>query len=58
VLYYRDFINFAKTRRRQYDVGWSYLKLRDNRYLRTILLKDPFSSWDPRVEQWFLSAGG
>ena len=51
-----DFIAFAKARRRQYDVGWSYLRLRAGRQAQTVLLKDPFSSWDPRVEQWFLSA--
>jgi len=53
-----DFIAFAKAGRRQYDVGWSYLRLRAGRQAQTVLLKDPFSSWDPRVEQWFLSAVG
>ena len=51
-----DFIVFAKARRRQYDVGWCYLRLGAGRQARTALLKDPFSSWDPRVEQLFLSA--
>jgi proteasome accessory factor A len=45
-----DFIKFANERNKSYDVGWSYLKLND-RYQRTILCKDPFKSWDPRVEE-------
>jgi len=49
-----DFIRFANERNRSYDVGWSYLKLND-RYQRTILCKDPFQSWDPRVEEMIAS---
>jgi len=45
-----DFIKFANEKNKSYDVGWSYLKLND-RYQRTILCKDPFKSWDPRVEE-------
>ena len=45
-----DFIKFANEKNKSYDVGWSYLKLND-RYQRTILCKDPFKPWDPRVEE-------
>jgi proteasome accessory factor A len=45
-----DFIKFANEKNKSYDVGWSYLKLND-RYQRTILCKDPFKSWDPRVDE-------
>ncbi len=45
-----DFIKYANERNKSYDVGWSYLKLND-RYQRTILCKDPFKSWDPRVDE-------
>ncbi len=45
-----DFIRFANEKNKSYDVGWSYLKLND-RYQRTILCKDPFKSWDPRVDE-------
>jgi proteasome accessory factor A len=50
-----DFINFATERNKSYDVGWSYLKLND-RYQRTILCKDPFKPFDPRVEELINSA--
>ncbi|PWB45968.1 MAG: Pup--protein ligase [Candidatus Methylomirabilota bacterium] len=45
-----DFIKYANERNKSYDVGWSYLKLND-RYQRTILCKDPFKPWDPRVDE-------
>ncbi|MFN3476396.1 MAG: depupylase/deamidase Dop [Candidatus Methylomirabilales bacterium] len=45
-----DFIKFAHEKNKSYDVGWSYLKLND-RYQRTILCKDPFKPYDPRVEE-------
>jgi len=45
-----DFIKFANEKNKSYDVGWSYLKLND-RYQRTILCKDPFKPWDPRVDE-------
>jgi proteasome accessory factor A len=45
-----DFIKYATERNKSYDVGWSYLKLND-RYQRTILCKDPFKAWDPRVDE-------
>jgi len=45
-----DFIKYANEKNKSYDVGWSYLKLND-RYQRTILCKDPFKSWDPRVDE-------
>ncbi|MBI3988389.1 MAG: Pup--protein ligase [candidate division NC10 bacterium] len=45
-----DFIKFAQEKNKSYDVGWSYLKLND-RYQRTILCKDPFKPYDPRVEE-------
>ncbi len=45
-----DFIKFANEKNKSYDVGWSYLKL-DDRYGRTILCKDPFKPWDPRVDE-------
>jgi proteasome accessory factor A len=45
-----DFIKYATERNKSYDVGWSYLKLND-RYQRTILVKDPFKAWDPRVDE-------
>jgi proteasome accessory factor A len=45
-----DFIKYAIERNKSYDVGWSYLKLND-RYQRTILCKDPFKAWDPRVDE-------
>jgi proteasome accessory factor A len=45
-----DFIRYATERNKSYDVGWSYLKLND-RYQRTILCKDPFKPYDPRVEE-------
>jgi proteasome accessory factor A len=48
-----DFINFAKGKNKSYDVGWSYLRF-NGRDSQTIILRDPFSSWDPRVEQLFL----
>ena len=53
-----DFINFAKGSHRQHDVGWSYLRLHADGHSQTVLLKDPFCSWDPRVERWFLSERG
>jgi proteasome accessory factor A len=45
-----DFIRYANEKNKSYDVGWSYLKLND-RYQRTILCKDPFKPWDPRVDE-------
>ncbi len=45
-----DFIRYANEKNKSYDVGWSYLKLND-RYQRTILCKDPFKAWDPRVDE-------
>jgi len=45
-----DFIKYANEKNKSYDVGWSYLKLND-RYQRTILCKDPFKPWDPRVDE-------
>jgi proteasome accessory factor A len=45
-----DFIRYATDRNKSYDVGWSYLKLND-RYQRTILCKDPFKPFDPRVDE-------
>jgi len=45
-----DFIKFAQEKNKSYDVGWSYLKLND-RYQRTILCKDPFKPYDPRVDE-------
>ncbi|MBI5167345.1 MAG: Pup--protein ligase, partial [candidate division NC10 bacterium] len=49
-----DFIRFAHERNKSYDVGWSYLKLND-RYQRTILCKDPFKAFDPRVHEMISS---
>ncbi len=45
-----DFIRKAKEKRRDYTVDWVHLKLNDQTQ-RTLLLKDPFSAEDDRVER-------
>ncbi len=45
-----DFIRLATKHRKSYSVNWSYLKLISNEQ-RTIILEDPFQSWDYRMEE-------
>jgi len=45
-----DFIRAAQRGRRDFTVDWVHLKLNDQAQ-RTVLVKDPFSSTDPRVER-------
>ena len=48
------FVRRAKERRRDFTVDWVHLKLNDQAQ-RTVLLKDPFSSHDERVERLIAS---
>ena len=45
-----DFIRSAQAHRRDFTVDWVHLKLNDQAQ-RTVLVKDPFSAQDPRVER-------
>jgi proteasome accessory factor A len=45
-----EFIKRAKERKRDYTVDWVHLKLNDQAQ-RTVLCKDPFKSYDERVEK-------
>ncbi len=45
-----EFIRRAKDRRRDFTVDWVHLKLNDQAQ-RTVLCKDPFRSFDERVEK-------
>jgi proteasome accessory factor A len=49
-----EFIRRAQEKRRDYTVDWVHLKLNDQDQ-RTVLLKDPFSSVDERVERLIAS---
>ena len=45
-----EFIRKAQERRRDFTVDWVHLKLNDQAQ-RTVLCKDPFRSYDERVER-------
>lgn len=45
-----EFIAAAKAHHRDYTVDWVHLKLNDQAQ-RTVMLKDPFASYDDRVER-------
>ncbi|MDQ2851835.1 Pup--protein ligase [Dermatophilaceae bacterium Sec6.4] len=45
-----DFIQAAQIHRRDFTVDWVHLKLNDQAQ-RTVLVKDPFSAEDPRVQR-------
>lgn len=45
-----DFIRAAQDHRRDFTVDWVHLKLNDQAQ-RTVLVKDPFSAADPRVQR-------
>ncbi|WP_265446515.1 Pup--protein ligase [Flexivirga meconopsidis] len=45
-----DFIRAAQAKRRDFTVDWVHLKLNDQAQ-RTVLVKDPFSASDPRVQR-------
>ncbi|NNG40989.1 Pup--protein ligase [Flexivirga sp. ID2601S] len=45
-----DFIRAAQAKRRDFTVDWVHLKLNDQAQ-RTVLVKDPFSAADPRVQR-------
>ncbi|MFZ0186152.1 MAG: proteasome accessory factor PafA2 family protein, partial [Streptosporangiaceae bacterium] len=49
-----EFIRRAQEKRRDFTVDWVHLKLNDQAQ-RTVLLKDPFSSADERVERLIAS---
>jgi proteasome accessory factor A len=49
-----EFIRRAQEKRRDFTVDWVHLKLNDQAQ-RTVLLKDPFSSVDERVDRLIAS---
>ena len=49
-----EFICRAQEKRRDFTVDWVHLKLNDQAQ-RTVLLKDPFSSADERVDRLIAS---
>lgn len=51
-----DFVRAAQAHRRDFTVDWIHLKLNDQAQ-RTVLVKDPFASEDPRVAALIESMG-
>jgi proteasome accessory factor A len=50
-----DFVREANRLRKSYSVDWGYLKLNDH-FQKTVICKDPFRSYDPRVERMISSS--
>jgi proteasome accessory factor A len=45
-----DFVREANRLKKSYSVDWGYLKL-NGHFQKTVICKDPFRSYDPRVER-------
>jgi len=50
-----DFVREANRLRKSYSVDWGYLKL-NGHFQKTVICKDPFRSYDPRVERMISSS--
>jgi proteasome accessory factor A len=50
-----DFVREANKLKKSYSVDWGYLKL-NGHFQKTVICKDPFRSFDPRVERMISSS--